>query len=108
LYGLISFSVAQRTREIGVRMALGAAPASVRRMVLRQGATLILTGLVVGGLAALAAVRLLGSLLHGVRPYDPASFTGAALVIAVAALLASCLPASRASTVDPLVALRSE
>jgi predicted permease len=108
LYGLISYSVAQRTREIGVRIALGAAPRSVQRLVVRQALGLTALGLAIGGLAAFWLVRLLEGLLHGFEPRDPLAFGVAALAIATSALLASYVPAVRASAVDPLSALRAE
>lgn len=108
LYGLLSYSVAKRRREIGVRIALGARPRSVRSMVVRQGLRLMTLGLAIGGVSAFWLVLLIENLLHGVHARDPLAFTAAVTVIAVAALLASYLPATRASTVDPLEALRPE
>ncbi|MGH7552441.1 MAG: FtsX-like permease family protein, partial [Longimicrobiales bacterium] len=93
---------------IGVRIALGAAPRAVRGLVLRQGVRLTALGLVIGAAGASGLVRLLGSLLHDLTPYDPLAFGAATAAIGAAALLASWLPASRASTVDPLTAVRSE
>jgi putative ABC transport system permease protein len=108
LYGVISFGVAQRTWEIGVRCALGAARSDVLRLVLRQGLSLVASGLAIGLLAAFGLTRLLGSMLHGVSPRDPASFIGVALALSAVALLATWLPARRAAGIDPATALRAE
>ncbi len=105
IYGVISFSVAQRTQEIGVRMALGARQASVLGMILRQGAVQLGTGLGIGLLLALAAARPLRTLLLDVQPTDPPTFAWVALVLCAVALAASYVPALRASRVDPLVAI---
>jgi putative ABC transport system permease protein len=108
LYGVIAYSVTQRTREIGVRVALGADSRSVQRLVVGAGLRLTASGVVVGVAAALASTRLLSGLLHGVSPADPASFTAIALLVIVVALLASYLPARRAVLIDPIAALRAE
>jgi len=108
VYGVISYVVAQRTREIGVRMALGAEQSDVRRMVLRQGASLAAVGVLVGLVAAAGVTRLMSSLLFGVQPIDIPTFAGVAVALSAIALFASWLPARRASTVDPVVALRFE
>ena len=105
LYGVMAYSVGQRTQEIGLRMALGAAPGEVLRLVMRQGLTLVGTGVVIGIAGALAVARLIQSLLFG-SAYDPIGFIGASAALIIVAALASLIPALRASRVDPLVALR--
>jgi putative ABC transport system permease protein len=108
IYGVISYSVTQRTREIGVRMALGADASRVRAMVVLQGLRLCLLGLGGGVLAALALTRLLASQLFGVSPADPATYVGLAAVILLVAVAASLVPALRATRIDPMVALRAD
>lgn len=108
MYGVISYSVAQRTQEIGIRMALGAARGRVFAMVLLQGARLAAIGLAIGLLAALAATRLLVSFLYGVKPTDPLTFAAVAALLAGVALLACYVPARRAMRVEPVIALRYE
>lgn len=108
IYGLVSYAVRQRTQEISIRMALGAQSGEVLRLVLWQGMGLTLAGLFIGLLTALATAGLLGSFLFGVKPTDPASFAGVALLLACIALLACYIPARRAIRVDPMVALRYE
>ena len=108
LYGVISYSVSQRSREIGVRMALGAQRADVSRMVVGEGMALAGVGLAVGLVAAFGATRLMSSLLFGVRPADPLTYGAVALVLAAVALLASWLPARRATALDPARTLRQE
>ncbi len=108
IYGVISYVVAQRTREIGVRMAMGAEKGMVTRMVLRQAGGLALVGVAVGLAAALGLTRLMASLLFGVSPVDPLTFGGVAVVLSLIALLASWIPAHRAASVDPTEALRAE
>ena len=108
LYGVMAFSVSQRTREIGIRMAIGAARRDVLRLVVRQAMALVGIGAGVGLLASLAISRAVSTLLYGVSPTDPATFVGVPLLLAAVALMASCLPALRASRVDPVVALRAE
>jgi predicted permease len=107
-YGVLAYSVVQRTREIGVRMALGATPANVLRLVLREAGRLLLIGTVIGLAGALTATRLLGRLLFGVRPNDPLTIFLVLGAMIGAALIASYIPARRATKVDPMVALRYE
>jgi putative ABC transport system permease protein len=108
IYGVLAYSVAQRQREIGVRMALGAHHGVVRRMVLRDAMRAVLPGLVAGALLAVALAGVLRSLLFGVGTADAASYVGAAVTLAAVALLASWIPARRATRVDPLIAIRAE
>jgi ABC-type antimicrobial peptide transport system permease subunit len=108
LYGVISYAVLRRRHELGIRLALGATPRRVRRLVVRQGLTLGLTGITLGWLVALAAVRLLDTLLFEVEPGDVATFVAAPLVVLVLAVLATWLPARRAAALDPVRALRNE
>jgi putative ABC transport system permease protein len=108
VFGVLAFRVAERTREIGVRMALGAGPGQVARLVLRRGAVLALAGVGIGVVAAFASVQLLGSLLYGVALRDPLAFAAASCVLVVVALAASYLPARRATRLDPLLALRHD
>jgi len=108
IYGVISYIVSQRTRELGVRMALGAEAGDVRGMVLKQGLILSGAGVIIGLGAAVGLTRLMGALLYGVDPIDPLTFGTVALSLTAVALLASYLPAHRASKVDPVVAIRFE
>ena len=108
IYGILSFRVAQRTREIGVRMALGATLRDVIALVVQQGLTLVLVGGVLGVGAALIAARLVASLLYGVTPADPFTFGAVICVLVVVASAACWLPACRAAKVDPMEALRHE
>ncbi len=108
LYGVIAYSVSRRTREIGVRMALGAQPSAVHRLILREAGLLIAVGISIGLLASIAAATLLRDLLFGVRAADPETLAAVAGVLAVAALLASYIPARRAASIDPVDALRAE
>jgi putative ABC transport system permease protein len=108
IYGVISYSVAQRTREMGIRMALGAGSGNVIALVIRQGLRLVLVGLGLGIAASLGAGVLIANQLYGVSKTDPAVMAGVIVILVVAAALASWLPARRASRVDPCVALRSE
>jgi len=108
LYGIIAYSVSQRTREIGVRMALGAQPGSVLQLILKEAGRLTAGGLVLGIVCSLAAAALMSKLLFGVRSWDMPTLAAVAVLLSVAALLASYIPARRASKVDPIVALRYE
>jgi putative ABC transport system permease protein len=108
IYGVLSYVVSRRTREIGIRVAIGADRGRVLRMVLASGLGLAMIGVVTGLLAALALTRLLSGLLHGVTPEDPATFVAVAGALVAVALAASLAPAWRATRVDPVVALKSE
>ena len=108
LYGTMAYSVTRKTHEIGIRMALGANPANVLSMVLRQGIVLTLVGVVLGTVAALGATRLIASLIFGVSPYDALTFIAVAAILLIVALAACYIPARRAMQVDPMVALRYE
>ena len=108
IYGVIAYSVAQRTREIGIRMALGAQRSDMLQMVLRQSLSVVLIGLALGLVAAFAATRLLGSLLYGVGANDIFTYVSVLLLLGATALLASYIPARRAMKVDPVIALRTE
>jgi ABC-type antimicrobial peptide transport system permease subunit len=108
VYGVLAYAVAQRTREIGVRMALGARPLDVTRMIVTRGLRLGLLGLAAGIGLALVLGRLLQTLLYGVKPVAPAVYAATALALLLIALLACVIPAQRAARVDPVVALRDE
>ena len=108
VYGVKAYAVARRTREIGIRMALGAEPGNVLRMILREGAVMLTSGLVLGLLLAFGTGKIVGSLLYQVSSLDPVAFTIAPLVLAAATLLACYLPARRATRINPIAALRTE
>jgi ABC-type antimicrobial peptide transport system permease subunit len=108
LYGVISYSVSQRTREIGIRMALGAAPGSVYGMVLREAGLLIAVGILTGLVCSVAGAALIHKLLFGTQPWDTFTLAGVALSLAIFALLAIYLPARRAASVNPVEALHAE
>jgi len=108
LYGVIAYAVARRTREIGIRMALGAKPGAVVALVLKQGLGIAGVGVAVGAMMAIGAAKALGGALYGVSIVDPIAWTGAVVTLFGVAALANLLPARRASIVDPSVALRGE
>jgi len=106
VYGVVAYGVAQRTREIGMRIALGANSADVLRLILRQGLTTTLIGVAIGVAGSLATARTIQSLLFGVKPTDPLTFIAVAATLVGVAALACYVPARRATKVDPIVALR--
>jgi ABC-type antimicrobial peptide transport system permease subunit len=108
IYGVLAFVVSRRTREIGIRVAIGAGRSTVLRMVLANGVGMALMGVAIGAVAALALTRLLRGLLHGVSAQDPVTFAGAASALVTVALVAGLVPAWRATRVDPVIALKSE
>ncbi len=108
LYSVVSYAATQRTNEIGIRMALGAAQGDILKMILRQGVGVLGIGLGIGLLLALLGTRAIANLFVGVKPNDPLTFGVVAILLAVIALLACWIPARRATRVDPLVALRYE
>jgi FtsX-like permease family len=108
VYGVVAYTVARRTREIGLRMALGAQPRDILRLVLRQGLVPVFVGVVAGVSGALALSHVLSSMLYGVSATDPAAFAGVCALLTLVALLAAYIPARRASRIDPLVSLRDE
>jgi predicted permease len=108
VFGVLSFVVAQRTRELGIRMALGAAPGDVKRMVIAYGSRLAAAGLVLGLVGSFALTRLITSMLFGVAPRDPLTFTAVSVILLGIGVLASWLPARRATRIDPIAALRSD
>ena len=106
VYGVISYSVNQRTHEIGIRMALGAKPGDALHLIVRQGIVLALVGLGIGLVASVAVTRVMSTFLFGVSAVDPAVFGGISLVLAAVAVAASVIPARRATKIDPMLALR--
>jgi ABC-type antimicrobial peptide transport system permease subunit len=108
IYGLIAYSVAQRTRELGIRIALGALPRDLVLLVIRQGATLALVGIVIGSLGAIATTRWMRSMLFQVDPLDPITFGAVGLALAAVAIGASWIPARRAARVSPVAAMRND
>jgi ABC-type antimicrobial peptide transport system permease subunit len=108
VYGVKAYSVARRTREIGIRMALGAQRGAVQRMILREGSVMLAAGVAIGLLLAAATGKLLSGILYEVSAIDPLAFTIAPLVLAIAALIATWLPARRATRIDPMAALRAQ
>jgi putative ABC transport system permease protein len=108
IYGVISYSVSQRTRELGIRIALGAPQQTVRKMFVREGLTLTAIGVACGLVAALALTRLMASLLFEVSPLDPATYGAVSAILVSAAMVASYVPAHRATMIEPVEALRVE
>ncbi|MHC4072511.1 MAG: FtsX-like permease family protein, partial [Planctomycetota bacterium] len=108
LYGLMAYNVTRRTHEIGIRMALGARPRDVAWSILREAIVLAGVGIALGILIALALARILGSVVFGIAPYDPATMMASALVLVTVAAAAAWLPARRAAKVDPMAALQYE
>ena len=108
IYGVIGYSVSQRTQEIGIRMALGAPRGAVMRMVVGQAMTLAAIGLIAGGIGAWLLTRLMQKLLFGVTPSDPLTFAAVSGILALVAAVAASIPGLRATRVDPVIALRSE
>jgi ABC-type antimicrobial peptide transport system permease subunit len=108
IYGVISYSVSQRTREFGLRMALGAQAGDTMRLVVGRSMRLVIAGLALGLAAAIATTRVLSGMLHGVSALDPLVFVGVSVVLIATALIACVLPARRAAAIDPIDALRVE
>ena len=108
IYGVMAYTVSQRTNEIGVRMALGAQPGDILRLMLGHAGKLVGIGLIIGILGSIAGSRLLTNILYEVSPYDPMTFVSVSLVLSAVGLLACYIPSRRATKVDPVIALRSE
>jgi ABC-type antimicrobial peptide transport system permease subunit len=108
IYAIMAYSVQQRTQEMGIRMALGADRSAIRKLVVWHGMRLAIVGVVLGMAAAFGLTRLIASFLFGVKSWDPAAFLSAPLILSAVALLAAWLPATRASKLDPMQALRME
>jgi putative ABC transport system permease protein len=108
VYGVMSYIVSQQTREIGIRMALGAAPNSILRLVISRGLKLTLAGVAIGLGTSLALTRFISSLLFGISSTDPLTFAAVAISLTLVAVAACCIPARRAMTVDPMIALRHD
>src|SRR3569832_2309802 len=108
IYGIVSYSVTQRTHEIGIRMALGARAANVLSLIMKNGFTLVLAGIVIGLGSALMLTRFLATLLFGIEPTDGVTFVVVSAVFFLIAMIAALIPALRAMRVDPVIALRSE
>jgi ABC-type antimicrobial peptide transport system permease subunit len=108
LYGVKAYSVARRTREIGIRMALGAQAGAVLRMIMGEGSIMLFSGVAIGLVLAIVTARILSGILYGVGALDPVAFSVAPLLLTVAALIATWLPARRATRIDPVQALRAE
>jgi ABC-type antimicrobial peptide transport system permease subunit len=108
IYGVLAYSVARRTREFGVRIALGASSSSVLRLVLRQAVSTSVIGVLAGGIAAYALTRFMESMVFGVSTSDPLTYAAVAALMIVVALLAAYIPARRATGIDPMIALRAE
>ena len=108
IYGVLAYSVAQRTNEIGIRIALGAGQSNIFRLIIGQAMTIVGISLAIGLVGAFGVARLLNSLLFGVSAWDPLTFSAIVILISLVAFLAAWLPARRASNVDPIVALRTE
>jgi len=108
IYGVMAYLVSQGTRELGIRIALGASQHNIVSLVVRQGMALAFSGVMIGLAAAFLLTRLIRSLLYGVQATDPITFAGISLLLAIIALVASYIPAQRAARIDPLISLRSE
>jgi ABC-type antimicrobial peptide transport system permease subunit len=108
IYGVMNYSVSRRTREIGIRVSLGASRSGVLRMVVRQGMSQALAGTAAGIVGAFVISTLMSRMLYGVQPTDPVTFGGVAIILSLAALLATCVPARRAMRIAPMTALRNE